>query len=202
MFYFNKDEIKVNNDLKKRRLAKENEQITNITEDKKEENKVLDTWYYFVNLIKKVYRKLSIFEDDSKVKQTKKIIKLKDFFDKNKRESFVEVVIENRKTEKWEILKFNRNSVYRIINRIDHFVSEKEYDNLGLIVEKDDNGNIINVIAKDDFEFSGTLVEGEPVGNEKNNLDFSNEQKDAMLQDTGATGIVEVYLDDYYNTAP
>ena len=83
----------------------------------------------------------------------------------------------------FKLLEFSGTSVKQIFNRLPSYISDGKYDDLGIIVEKDSLGNIISVKAKEGYEFSSLSIDGEPVGNEKNNLNFSLGQISAMLRD-------------------
>ena len=102
----------------------------------------------------------------------------------------------------FEVLKFGKSSIQRIVGRFEVPVYEKDYDSLGIIVEKDSDGNIVSVKAKEGYGFSSLLIDGEPVGDEKNNLNFSLGQISAMLRDlkilnADAPDIKEDEMDKY-----
>ena len=107
-----------------------------------------------------------------------------------------------RRVKGFEILNFDKNSIKKIVGRFEVPVSERNYDSLGIIVEKDSDGNIVSVKAKEGYEFSSLLIDGEPVGDEKNNLNFSLGQISAMLKDVkildyDAPDIKEDEMDKY-----
>ena len=110
------------------------------------------------------------------------------------------VVVQNTKTKSFEILEFNKKSIKRIIGRFDVSVSERDYDSLGITVEKDAFGNIISVSPKEGYEFSSLSIDGEPT--QGKNLPFSVRQLSAMLRDSGilvadAADIREDEIDQY-----
>ena len=107
-----------------------------------------------------------------------------------------------RRVKGFEILNFDKNSIKKIVGRFEVPVFERNYDLLGIIVEKDSDGNIVSVKAKEGYEFSSLLIDGEPVGDEKNNLNFSLGQISAMLKDVkildyDAPDIKEDEMDKY-----
>ncbi len=126
---------------------------------------------------------------------------------KNQKVVVQKIIFENgiKKVKGFEILEFGTKSVSKIIGRFSTSVSEGNYDNLGIIIEKDIYGNIISVKPKDGYEFSSLSIDGEPA--QGNNLPFSVRQLSAMLRDSGilvaeAADIreddVEQYVADIY----
>lgn len=114
----------------------------------------------------------------------------KEYFDKYLKDK--KVVLRNIINGNIEIIEFRDKDVFRLIDR----KSIRSENLKGLIVDFDEQGNIINVKLQDGYEMSSIEIDGEPVGDEKNNLPFTKEQTDCILEDTGANGYVNIYLDD------
>lgn len=177
-FYFSSEDIRVNNAI-----------IDNL--NKKKENRFIvhikDVLYSLYKLQRSVNRMLvrftpviaSIFHEEQTVQTDF------DKYFKGKKVFLQQVEIKDgiKKVKSSELLEFDGTSVKRILKRLPFTVQEKDYDRLGIIVEKDSLGNIISVKAKEGYEFSSLSIDGEPVGNEKNNLNFSLGQISAMLRD-------------------
>lgn len=177
-FYFSSEDIRVNNAiLESLNKGEENRFIVYIK----------DLLYSVHKLFRVISRMLirfapviaSIFHEEQTVQTDF------DKYFKGKKVFLQQVEIKDgiKKVKSSELLEFDGTSVKRILKRLPFTVQEKDYDRLGIIVEKDSFGNIISVKAKEGYEFSSLSIDGEPVGNEKNNLNFSLGQISAMLRD-------------------
>lgn len=106
------------------------------------------------------------------------------------------IFITNLNTGSFEVIRCQIKNVYKVGTRVETRAYEDDLERMGVDkLEFDDNGNI-KIRIKEGFELSSISIDGEPQGREENNKPFSEEQMQAMTQDVGAEGYVDIFLDD------
>jgi len=104
-------------------------------------------------------------------------------------------VVVTTKSGSMHIIKFSPKSVSSA-GRYLGGIQKGEFSSYGIEnVDYDSEGNIVSVTFKEGTAVSTLKQDGNALGSQKNNFDFSQEQLTALYSDTNTSEYVDVYLD-------
>jgi len=132
-------------------------------------------------------RQQNIVYSDNLIDFNRRFIDVSNIFGRN--------VVVRTKANETHVLYIDRENIF--VNEENRKVlEEKEYPLYGInAVEFNEQGIIENLLFDEGTQISTIKVDGEPVGNSKNNISFSDNELQSLYSDTKTDGYIDVYLD-------